>query len=253
MGTWQFLMPLLVSVILIGSLNSTLFVESRFVASAFKETFCCQFSHRYIHAASRKGHMPKFLSISNKKHDSPRCAVFYSMLMSMCFCIIGNPDSLIQYLSFAQWCQRMLTMCALIYLRLTHKPVHPDRIRTPLVLPIIFCLVCAALVGVTLWQDIKSAAFGLAFLTIGFFFYAMFLWSQAPLLRFDFFRNSCHNLNGMRSQHSRRAKANCRELCNRKPDRFQRFSRRRSHRRERHRRSRQRTNTQQLVGTSDLI
>ncbi|KAI6232722.1 hypothetical protein M3Y99_00996400 [Aphelenchoides fujianensis] len=77
----------------------------------------------------------------NKEHDSPRCALFYHVVMSMMFAFAGNTEELISYLGFAQWIQRTLTMSALIWIRLRNKPVHPDRIRTPLILPIAFMIV----------------------------------------------------------------------------------------------------------------
>jgi amino acid transporter len=60
MGDLQYVMPLLVSILLIGSLNSTLFSASR-----------------YLYAGAREGHLPSFISIVNKEHDSPRFALFY--------------------------------------------------------------------------------------------------------------------------------------------------------------------------------
>ncbi|KAI6242141.1 Y+L amino acid transporter 2 [Aphelenchoides fujianensis] len=160
MGDAQYIMPLLVSILLIGSLNTTLFSASR-----------------YLYAGAREGQMPSFISIVNKEHDSPRCALFYHVVMSMMFAFAGNTEELISYLGFAQWIQRTLTMSALIWIRLRNKPVHPDRIRTPLILPIAFMVICASL-------GMRRS----------FFFYVIFLWDKA-LLRFEGYRSACRTLN----------------------------------------------------------
>lgn len=91
-----------------------------------------------------------------------RCALFYHVVMAMMFSFAGNTDQLISYLGFAQWIQRSLTMCALLYIRFTNKPVHPERIQTPIFLPIIFLLVCSSLVVVTIIKEIRTAMVGLS-------------------------------------------------------------------------------------------
>ncbi|KAI6242183.1 Solute carrier family 7 member 13 [Aphelenchoides fujianensis] len=148
MGDAQYIMPLLVSILLIGSLNTTLFSASR-----------------YLYAGAREGQMPSFISIVNKEHDSPRCALFYHVVMSMMFAFAGNTEELISYLGFAQWIQRTLTMSALIWILI-----------------------------VTIVQEIKTAAVGLSFLVASFFFYVIFLWDKA-LLRFEGYRSACRTLN----------------------------------------------------------
>ncbi|KAI6183499.1 Solute carrier family 7 member 13 [Aphelenchoides bicaudatus] len=177
MGNLQYLMPFFVSILLIGSLNSTLFSASR-----------------YLYAGAREGHLPAFIAIVNKKHDSPRCSLFYHTVMAMMFCFAGNTEQLISYLGFAQWIQRSLTMCALLYIRFTHKPVHPDCFRMPIIMPIAFLLVCASLVVVTIIQEIKTAAVGLSFLVGSLFFYVIFMWDKT-LLRYEPYRQGARKIN----------------------------------------------------------
>ncbi|KAI6194992.1 hypothetical protein M3Y96_01183900 [Aphelenchoides besseyi] len=137
MGNAKYVMALLVSILLIvGKQNLTALI--------------CSTYFRYLYAGAREGHLPSFISIVNKEHDSPRCALFYH--------------------------------------------VHPEHIRTPLILPLIFMLICAALVIVTIVQEIDTAAVGLGFLVAGFFFYIIFLWDKA-LPRYDGYRNACRQIN----------------------------------------------------------
>lgn len=88
---------------------------------------------------------------------------------------------------FSQWIQRCFTMAALLYIRLWNKPVHPDAIRMPLIMHIIFLLLCVALVGATIVVKFKTAKMALIFLSTGFVFYFLFMWEKA-LQRFDWYK-----------------------------------------------------------------
>ncbi|CAK5080989.1 unnamed protein product [Meloidogyne enterolobii] len=56
---FKYAMPFLVCIVLIGSLNATLFGGSR-----------------YLWASARERHFPSFISCINREHDSPRAALF---------------------------------------------------------------------------------------------------------------------------------------------------------------------------------
>uniref|UniRef100_A0A8R1TK54 Uncharacterized protein n=1 Tax=Onchocerca volvulus TaxID=6282 RepID=A0A8R1TK54_ONCVO len=64
---------------------------------------------KYLYAAARQGHLPNFLSCSNTEHNSPQVAIFIS---------------LINYVSFCQWLQRIFTILALLWIRFVRKPIH---------------------------------------------------------------------------------------------------------------------------------
>lgn len=51
-------MPVLVCIVMIGSLNSTIFAASRF-----------------LHAAAKSGFLPTFMSCTNPETDSPRASL----------------------------------------------------------------------------------------------------------------------------------------------------------------------------------
>ncbi|KAK6042633.1 hypothetical protein COOONC_19861 [Cooperia oncophora] len=59
LGKADFIMPIFVAILLVGSLNSTMFSASR-----------------YLQAASKQGHLPTFISGINPITDSPRSALF---------------------------------------------------------------------------------------------------------------------------------------------------------------------------------
>ncbi|KAK6103178.1 Amino acid permease family protein [Brugia pahangi] len=65
--------PFLICILLIGSMNTSLFCASR-----------------YLYVAARQGHLPTFLSCSNTEHDSPRVAIFISVTLSFLLSFTGN-------------------------------------------------------------------------------------------------------------------------------------------------------------------
>uniref|UniRef100_A0A915A9V7 Uncharacterized protein n=1 Tax=Parascaris univalens TaxID=6257 RepID=A0A915A9V7_PARUN len=162
LGNFQYAIPFLVSILLIGSLNGSIFSASR-----------------YLHAAARQGHLPPFISCANDQYDSPRAALVVCILLSMAMSFAGDLDTLINYASFAQWLQRACTMCALVWIRLKHKPVHHEAIRTPILLPIGFAAACLALIVVETIHDQQVSGVGFAALLSGFIIYFLFLYDKS--------------------------------------------------------------------------
>ena len=150
---------------------------------------------RYLYAASREGHLPAFISCVNKMHDSPRVALFVHVILAMLFSFAGNLSDLIQYISFAQWSQRMVTMVALMYIRFWHKPVHPDAIRTPIFMPIFFFIVCTSLTVVTIFESPKTAFTSILLLLGGLILFILFKWEKS-LNRYEKYREFMTTVNG---------------------------------------------------------
>jgi len=70
------------------------------------------------------------------------------MSLGLVMTFVGDVHVLINYIGFAQWSQRGITMLVLFWIRyksLEPKSVKP--IRSPLIVPIIFFLICLALVS----------------------------------------------------------------------------------------------------------
>uniref|UniRef100_A0A1I8EXN2 Amino acid permease n=1 Tax=Wuchereria bancrofti TaxID=6293 RepID=A0A1I8EXN2_WUCBA len=74
-------LPFLICILLIGSMNTSLFCASR-----------------YLLVAARQGHLPAFLSCSNTEHNSPRVAIFISVMTTVIadthMCSIGGSVAL---------------------------------------------------------------------------------------------------------------------------------------------------------------
>jgi len=179
LGNLQYAMPFLVTCLLVGSINSTLFAASR-----------------YLYAASRERQLPSFLACVHEGSDSPRTALIFHAALAIGFSFLGNIEDLINYVGFAMWMQRAFTMSALIYIRLWKIPVHPETIRTPLIFPIFFLAICCALVVATMTQNFKTSAVGLSMLGFGLFIYIFFIWEKT-FQRFDWYRNHSSLINEM--------------------------------------------------------
>nr|CAD2173304.1 unnamed protein product [Meloidogyne enterolobii] len=158
MGIIEPLIPILVCVMLIGSLNSTLFVASR-----------------YMLAAASKRQLPTFLFCTNYLHDSPELLYFF------------NLDKLISYVSFVVWAQRLFTICALIKIKLFNPkglpPINSEAIKNSLLFPFIFLIIALFLVGNTIFKDFSTSAIGLCILGFALILYFLFLWERSPLLK----------------------------------------------------------------------
>ncbi|UMM34975.1 hypothetical protein L5515_007806 [Caenorhabditis briggsae] len=177
LGTAAFVMPVMVAILLVGSLNSTMFSASR-----------------YLQAVSRQGHIPSAISGIAPKCDSPRVALLVHILISMAVSFMGDPDKLINYVAFAQWSQRAFTMSALLYLRFRGRPRHPDRIQLPIIMPILFFFVCTSMVVISIIDDFKSSAVGLGILLGGLIIFIIFVWDRA-LPSVEAFKNASHSIN----------------------------------------------------------
>lgn len=177
LGPAAFVMPVMVAILLIGSLNSTMFSASR-----------------YLQAVSRQGHIPSAISGIAPMCDSPRVALLVHILISMAVSFMGDPDKLINYVAFAQWSQRAFTMSALLYLRIRGRPRHPDRIQLPIIMPIIFFFVCTSMVVISIIDDFKSSAVGLGILLGGLIIFIIFVWDRA-LPSFEGYRNVTQSIN----------------------------------------------------------
>ncbi|CAK5080988.1 unnamed protein product [Meloidogyne enterolobii] len=74
------------------------------------------------------------------------------------------------------------------------RPVHEKAIRVPLILPIIFLIVCLSLVSITIIQSFKSSIVGLLILAIGLAIYILFIWEKA-FQRFGVYRRLSNYIN----------------------------------------------------------
>jgi len=160
-GDFSFLMPIMVCILIVGSLNGTIFVSSRF-----------------LHAAARGGFLPTFISCTNPETDSPRAALVLHLLLVFTMTFTADLHALINYIGFAQWSQRGITMLVLFWIRYKyHTSDHV--IRAPLIVPILFFSICFTLTIVTIVEDTKSALVSVVVLTVTYVIYMVFIYEKA--------------------------------------------------------------------------
>uniref|UniRef100_A0AC35G3V0 Amino acid transporter n=1 Tax=Panagrolaimus sp. PS1159 TaxID=55785 RepID=A0AC35G3V0_9BILA len=97
--SFSYVVPFLITFILIGSLNATIFGASR-----------------YLFVGSRAGLMPSAFSTLHSS-KSPRVAVFAQLILSIIMSFIGNLNDLINYVSYAISLQQITVLFALFYFR----------------------------------------------------------------------------------------------------------------------------------------
>jgi len=157
LGNFSYAIPFMIAVLLMGSLNSNIFCSSRF-----------------MYAGARQGHLPPCLSCLNPESGCPRAAILAQAVITVVF-LFFNVESLINYVTFVLWFQKAVTMVALLYMRYKKTPVNKDVIRVPIILSVIFLIVCVLLTVVPLVEEFVTTTIGFAFVFSGVFFYYIFV------------------------------------------------------------------------------
>ncbi|CCD72062.1 Amino acid transporter [Caenorhabditis elegans] len=157
LGGFSYAIPFMIALLLIGTLNSNIFCGSRFT-----------------HAAAREGHLPTFLSCINEESNSPRAALLFQLVCTVVVTFIDT-NSLINYVSFVMFGQRVFTMTALMWIRYRNIPVHPDAIRVPLIFSFLFWLITIALVVVPFIEEFTQTIVGVGLVLMGVFLYIIFM------------------------------------------------------------------------------
>uniref|UniRef100_A0A914CB21 Uncharacterized protein n=1 Tax=Acrobeloides nanus TaxID=290746 RepID=A0A914CB21_9BILA len=177
LGSFQYVMPFAISILLIGAINSTIFASSR-----------------YLYAAARSGYLPSFISCTNKEQDSPRTALFVHLLLTIVFSFAGDLNQLINYSSFATWSQRAFSILALLYIRYKHIKVHPHAVKMPIFMPILFVAICISLLVITVAQDFTTSIVSLSFILGGWLAYLIFKWDRT-LQTIEWYKRKAAQLN----------------------------------------------------------
>uniref|UniRef100_A0A1I7UGB8 AA_permease domain-containing protein n=1 Tax=Caenorhabditis tropicalis TaxID=1561998 RepID=A0A1I7UGB8_9PELO len=162
LGNFHYAIPFLISLLLIGSMNTTIFACSR-----------------YMYSGAQQSVMPTPLRGIHFRSRSPRLAVFAEVLIAICLSFIGNLDQLISYMSFALWSQRTCTQAGFIYFKLRGHLKSKDSFEVPIFVPIIFFLICIALLVIPITQNYHVAIYGLSMTAGGALIYIVFIYPKA--------------------------------------------------------------------------
>ncbi|CAI2347176.1 unnamed protein product [Caenorhabditis sp. 36 PRJEB53466] len=161
LGDFHYAIPFLISLLLIGSMNTTIFACSR-----------------YMYSGANQSVMPTPLRLIHYTSRSPRLAVFAEVLIAICLSFIGNLDQIISYMSFALWSQRTCTQAGFIYFKLTGKIDNKDSFVVPIFVPITFFLICIALLVIPITQNYHVAIYGLSMTAGGALIYLLFIYPK---------------------------------------------------------------------------
>uniref|UniRef100_A0AC34RL73 Amino acid permease n=1 Tax=Panagrolaimus sp. JU765 TaxID=591449 RepID=A0AC34RL73_9BILA len=147
--------PFLICLVLIGSMNATIFGSSR-----------------YLFVGSRAKIMPSIFSGLHRSSDSPRPAVFAQFFLAVGMSFLGNLEDLINYVSYAIALQQVTILTALFYMRYYKLQNSEDDkiLKCPLLIAILYSAVSIALVVVPLLPKIgsyKVAIYAIGLLLIG--------------------------------------------------------------------------------------
>ncbi|KAM9493393.1 b(0,+)-type amino acid transporter 1 [Clarias gariepinus] len=105
----------------------------------------CFTAGRLTYVAGREGHMVEVLSYISLKYYTPAPALIFNALLSICYVIPADINTLINYFSFAQWAFYGLTALSLIVMRFTKKELHRP-VKVPLIIPVVVVVVSCYLV-----------------------------------------------------------------------------------------------------------
>ncbi|KAL1437510.1 hypothetical protein MTO96_048892 [Rhipicephalus appendiculatus] len=129
------IIPVLASISTFGTLSAGFFCHSRL---GF--------------AASRRGHLPSFLSLVSVKSSVPVLAVFARGVLSVAFAAMGSVESVVSAILLVSGFFSLFTPLAQIRLRYTMKDV-PRPITVPYVLILLSLAVNIAMVAINMWQS----------------------------------------------------------------------------------------------------
>ncbi|KIH51810.1 hypothetical protein ANCDUO_18097, partial [Ancylostoma duodenale] len=153
LGNFSYAIPFMVAILLIGTLNSNIFCGSRF-----------------MHAAAREGHLPTCISCVNEESNSPRAALLGQLICTFIVSFV-DIDTLINYVTFVMWAQKVVTVAALLYLRYSKMPVAEGAIKVPIWLTVVFMVLSLALVLVPFVEEPVVTITGVAVVFSGLIFF----------------------------------------------------------------------------------
>ncbi|XP_062860627.1 cystine/glutamate transporter [Trichomycterus rosablanca] len=127
--------PLLVAMSCLGSLNGGIFSVPRMVL-----------------VASREGQWPALFSMIHVRRKTPVPAILLLYPIVIIVLARGEIFQLINFASFSRWLFIALVTLGLLIHRYRF-PDHPRAFKVPLLVPVIFTLVCFFIVGLSLYSD----------------------------------------------------------------------------------------------------
>nr|XP_020472450.1 cystine/glutamate transporter-like [Monopterus albus] len=127
--------PVLVALSCLGTLNSDFFAGSRM-----------------LFVGAREGHWPPIFSMIHIHRHTPLPAVLLLYPLTVLIVIVGEIYQLINVVSFGSWFFMALATLGMLIHRY-HFPLHPRPFKVPVAITFIFTVVCFFTVGMSLYSD----------------------------------------------------------------------------------------------------
>lgn len=128
-------MPVLVALSCLGAVNGGFFGSTRM-----------------IFVGAREGHMPGIFSMIHIRRQTPLPAILFLYPLVVIMIARGEIYELINFASFSRWFFIALATLGMLIHRYRF-PEHPRPFKVPLVIAVIFTLVCFFIVGLSLYSD----------------------------------------------------------------------------------------------------
>jgi amino acid transporter len=134
LGPISWIMPILVAMSTFSATNGSILTGSRltFIGAKYKQ-------------------LPQLLAMVNTTFLTPIPSVLLTGIVSVLMVLPGNIGDVMVYFSFVFYFTIDLAVCALIYLRLKH-PNWERPIKLPLILPILFVIICSFILGCSVYE-----------------------------------------------------------------------------------------------------
>ncbi|XP_072566253.1 cystine/glutamate transporter-like isoform X1 [Paramormyrops kingsleyae] len=129
------IIPMLVAMSCLGSLNGNIFTMSRM-----------------LFVGAREGHFPALLSMIHIRRETPLPAVLMMYPLVVVMLIRGNLFQLVNFAAFSRWLFIAMTTLGLLIHRYRF-PLHSRPLKVPVAITISFTAVCFFIVGLSLYSD----------------------------------------------------------------------------------------------------
>ncbi|KAJ8679425.1 hypothetical protein QAD02_015212 [Eretmocerus hayati] len=163
LGSMSWTMPFFVACSTFGALNGAIFASSRL-----------------FFVGARNGHLPAAISLINVENLTPMPSLIFLCIITLALLLIENVYSLINYVTFVESLFTTMSVTGLLWLRYKRPDLHRP-IRVPIILPIVFFIICAFLVTVPCLDSPWEVGIGTGFVLSGIPVYFIFIhWPQKP-------------------------------------------------------------------------
>lgn len=137
-------------------------------------------SSRMCFVGARNGHMPAILSHINVNYFTPTPSLVFLCILSIVYLYVADVYVLITYSSIVESFFIMLTISSVLYFRYTRpKMIRP--IKVPILIPVVFCIVCAFLLVVPFFDEPWQVLMGVICTIAGIpFYYLGVAWKNKP-------------------------------------------------------------------------